>query len=198
MKLLVKALLFISLFLSGCTSLPRFYPQAPPPENFTWMYFPTVETWLLHPAGWSSHHGSKGNCQAVCISKENVKTKGSFETGITLQRFENTQQYNGVPPDVVAVKLIEAIQNNTVNTIIRADDEFTAEKRGVKTILIRYRNAPAAVKPIIVHKYFMADALNLYAFTFESPEATWDEDWENFGEPIMRNLLTCNVIVKKQ
>jgi hypothetical protein len=47
----------------------------------------------------------------------------------------------------------------------------------METTIVRYRDAPPGLKPVIIHKFLIANdaADSVHMFTFESPESSWEE-----------------------
>jgi hypothetical protein len=54
----------------------------------------------------------------------------------------------------------------------------------------RYRDAPPGLKPIIVHKFILANNVtdSVHIFTFESPVDLWQDNWARYGTPIFSKV----------
>ena len=56
---------------------------------------------------------------------------------------------------------------------------------------IRFRNSPALGNKITVHKFFVTVDRSdlLYIYTFESPNETWDDTYEQYCVPMMEQII---------
>ncbi|MCE3255179.1 MAG: hypothetical protein K0R25_673 [Rickettsiaceae bacterium] len=155
------------------------YPEAP--KGFKWIMFQGVA--LRKPIAWSEYKTDKVYTSSV----ESVSKKGKFETGITIQRIRNVRKINHIEAIEYAVaylKIFEADKNN--KTLIRT---FGGTK-DYGAIVYRYRNAPSNLKPIIVHKFLIANDNedSVVIVTLEAPEKTWDKIWERYGLVIFKQV----------
>jgi len=59
-----------------------------------------------------------------------------------------------------------------------------------KRTFFRYRDAPPGLKPIIVHKFILANnsADSVHVFTFKGPADSWEENWAKYGTPILSKV----------
>ena len=84
--------------------------------------------------------------------------------------------------------IADGIQSNkTDNKVLKGTLEDRANK---KMLIVRYRNAPANLPPIVIHTVAIGDPLTgfVYEFIFESPEASWEDNW-TIAEPMFRRIL---------
>ena len=78
-------------------------------------------------------------------------------------------------------KGIEDSQDDTIiNTKNISQGEFIS-------FFVRYINSPTILKPITIHKVFIANEKtgSLYIMTFESPKETWEQSWQ-IGKVMMK------------
>jgi hypothetical protein len=124
-----------------------------------------------------------------CVSRECIQDEGSFRTGLTLQQVRGVLGRAGLPPSVVAVSIFQRTANDRFNNVLLAE-EGSQQQAGASSFLFRHRNAPGVAPPIVVHSFYIArdvkDELDM--FTFESPEATWDESWA-IVDQILKHLM---------
>jgi hypothetical protein len=160
-------------------------PQAP--DGYKWERFLEVQSAFLRPAGWYTYHKAGSNSHTYVISKESVATNGVFETGLTLQVVKGLMVKKGAPPSRVAVQMAQGLLDKQDNTKISSKDISSGP---FQAFFLRYRNAPARAKPIVIHQVFIAnDKMDtLFIVTFEAPEKEWNEAWR-LGEPMVKKFL---------
>ena len=167
-------------------SLTEQLPDAPP--GFDWELFEEVKVAILKPEGWH-RKVTKGNTfYTGSVSVENIDEGGFFKTGFTVQVLSDLTKGTGHPPSVVASSLGNDIVQASYNTLLEV---IPMKPSGsVSEGSIRYKNAPPGGIKITVHKYFAAHDHHdkLYIFTFEAPDALWNNAFEQYGLPMMRRI----------
>lgn len=166
-------------------------PRAP--EGFVWRHFEGAV--FLHPLGWNERTAvgpvarAGTHMKVYASSPEAFSAESFFEMGLTLQVVKDSKKLTGVDASTVALLYIKPFLDATTREEVLMADRTT--NAGIEYTYFRYRNAPAGQKPIVVHKFVAAvprlDAV--FAFTFESPEATWKENWERYGTPILKSTF---------
>jgi len=158
-----------------------------PPVGFTWVSMPKAKAAFLKPDGW--YEINKGTKDAVtyAISKEQITESEQFETGLTMIAAKNiTQKYN-VSPYRYALDLMLGIKTDPDNTIIKQ----ASKKQGpFDSVFIKYENNPSGLKPIIIHKMFIANEKtgSLYIVIYEAPKNEWDDAWKE-GEVMLKKYF---------
>lgn len=146
-----------------------------PLSGYKWSMFQGVM--FQKPLNWSEY---KTN-DIYTTSVESVAKNGKFETGLTIRRVKN------IPVRRFINNYIKIHKKDEDNQIIT----FTKGQQGdSQTYILRYRNAPTNLKPIIVHKFIVANKSENYVLiiTFEAPEKNWDKIWEKYGSKILKNI----------
>ena len=190
MKLLVviaTCLSFSTVFAAEPARPANETPLPKEPAGYRWERFTEVQSAFLCPDGWYTFHKAGTNSHTYVISKESVATNGLFETGLTLQAVKGLLTKKGVSPSGFAVQMAQGLLEKHENTTLSTQDISSGP---FKAFFLRYRNAPATVKPIVVHKVFIANNKKdtLFIVTFEAPEKQWDEAWR-LGEPMVKKFL---------
>ena len=162
---------------------------ATPPKGFVWQRIEAIEVAVLTPEDWKMHHKREAYGKTYAFSGEPLNDKGQFETGFTVQLMWHPQlpSINAAKAADLALQAIsKSILSKTDNQLLRGTLD---NKAGKKVLIIRYRNAPQNLTPIIVHIMVIADPLTglVYQFVFESPESRWAESWK-IGEQILSRL----------
>jgi hypothetical protein len=166
--------------------------QLPPaPEGFSWLLYKNCS--LLRPAGWHYHtrpdDPAKNLTGAFALSPEAFSEKKPFEHGFTVQIHQNVRARFGAP----ASEAIAAFLQPLATRLPKADLLLYKENPTPTgaTRILRHRDAPPGLTPLIIHRYYVANDTNdtLHVFTYESPEARWEENWKTFGTPILGKVL---------
>src|SRR5262245_56348869 len=162
-----------------------------PPEGFAWRLYKNVV--FLKPVAWNEREkaGSSAGIPYTiyATSPEAFSDEKQFEMGMTVQIVTDFVKTRGIGSEkMAAAYLKQFIDSRRKEDILLFDQKTTGE---TTQFVFRYKYAPAGLKPIIVHKFIIGKdaADSLHVFTFESPEATWEEDFARFGTPILRQLI---------
>jgi len=157
-----------------------------PSEGLRWAVFKGVA--IQRPVHW--HEYAKGNTYTSSV--ESVPEKGIFETGLTIQILRDVEKKNPVGRRNVVGMMLKMLEDDKDNTKLIATMK---DHEDMESIVYRYRNAPANMTPIIVHKYFQVgkkkDFVNI--ITFETTEAQWEEYWQKYGEPMLGQVANYDV-----
>jgi len=162
--------------------------QLPPPaEGLKWAVFKGVA--IQHPVNW--HEYAQGNTYTSSV--ESVPENGIFETGLTVQILRDVEKKNPMGRRNVVGMMLKMLEEDKDNTKLLAT---LKDHEDMESIVYRYRNAPANMTPIIVHKYFQVSKVKDFVniITFETTEAQWEEYWLKYGEPMLG--LVANYDVK--
>ena len=159
------------------------------PIGFVWQRIEAIEVAVPTPEDWKMHHKREAYGKTYAFSGEPLNDKGQFETGLTVQLTWHPQlsSINAAKAADLALQAIsKSILNKADNQLLRGTLD---NKAGKKVLIVRYRNAPPNLTPIIVHIMVIADPLTglIYQFTFESPESQWAESWK-IGEQILSRV----------
>ena len=147
-----------------------------PPPGFTWVIYRNAA--IAKPVGW--HERS---------SPEDFSETKQFLMGYTVQIISHPRARHGIEPgDAAKMYLTPFIEAHKQKDQVLLFDQ--REKDAFQMIVFRYRDAPPNKTPIIVHKLLVVNPVadSVHAFTFESPEATWQENWEKYGTPILSRV----------
>jgi hypothetical protein len=190
----MKILTIISLFavftvvcLADSPKPANETPLPKAPDGYTWERFTEIQSAFLRPTGWHRFDKAGSSSHTYVISKESVKTNGSFETGLTMQAVKAIQEKKGIPPSAFAVQMAQGILEKKENKKLSTQDVSSGP---FKAFFIRYRNAPEVATPIVIHQVFIANDKKdtLFIVTFEAPEKSWTQAWR-LGEPMIKNFL---------
>jgi hypothetical protein len=159
----------------------------PPPEGFVWKLYRNAV--FLQPAKWFEREraGQVAGIPTIAYaaSPEMFTETKPFEMGLTIQILDGPHKVLGVDANKMALAYLKPFMDlHKPEDILR----FEQNKRGdFDYTFFRYRDAPKGLKPIIVHKFLLANNVTdtVHVFTFESPEASWDENWKKYGTPFL-------------
>jgi hypothetical protein len=162
----------------------------PAPEGFEWRMF--HEAIFLKPTGWNERGKSAISSgipfDVYAASPDEFSEDKAFEMGFTLQIMRKPEQPKEMDASrMVLGYLLPFLEAHPPKDALMLDQK---EKGDQELTIFRYIDAPPGRKPIIVHKFIMANRKTdiVHAFTFESPQATWNEHWAKYGTPIFSKL----------
>lgn len=158
-----------------------------PPSGYRWERFTEIQSAFLCPTNWHRFHKAGNNSHTFVLSRESVREKGSFETGLTVQAIKGIQKYKGMPPSVFAINMAQMTLEKKENTKLSTHDLSSGP---FKAFGIRYRNAPEVAKPIVVHQVCIANDKRdtLFIVVLESPESSWEATWR-LGEVMLKQFV---------
>ena len=166
--------------------------QLPPaPTGFSWLLYKNCA--LLRPDGW--HHQARPDAPAqnltgaFALSPESFSEKKPFEHGFTVQIHQNDRARFGAPPSQAVAAFLQPLAARLPKTDLLLYKENSTPTGATR--ILRHRDAPPGLTPLIIHRYYVANDTQdiLHVFTYESPESKWDENWKTFGTPILGKLL---------
>lgn len=162
----------------------------PAPGEFEWRMFHEIV--FLKPAAWheleKSVVGPDIPVDIYAASPEGFSDAKQFEMGFTLQIMRNPKKVKGADAKKIALGyLAPFVLAHKREDVLLMDKK---EEGGIERTLFRYVDAPPGLKPVIVHKFIVANSTTntVHAFTFESPKDSWDENWTKYGTPIFGRL----------
>jgi hypothetical protein len=159
----------------------------PPPEGLVWKLYRNAV--FLQPAKWHEREraGQVAGIPTIAYaaSPEMFTETKPFEMGLTVQIIDGPHKVLGVDASKMALAYLKPFMDlHKPEEILR----FEQNRRGdFEYTFFRYKDAPKGLKPIIVHKFLLANNVTdtVHVFTFESPEASWNENWKKYGTPFL-------------
>lgn len=159
-----------------------------PPEGFYWRLYENAV--FPMPMQWNEQQVAGRlfgmETATLATSPEEFSATKQFEMGFTVQAYRNSRKNMKIDATrVVATFIAPDLSPGAHNQVLILNKQVEGD---FERTYFRYRNAPPGLKPIIVHKFMIAnnELDSVHIFTFESPEATWAENWRKFGTPILR------------
>ncbi len=161
-----------------------------PPQDFTWQLYKNVV--FLKPERWHEQEIATSVAgipfTTYAASPEVFSKTKQFEMGFTIQLISGSQRIKGIE----AKKMVLLFLKSTLDTHKREEVLMLEQSNqgDFERTIFRYRDAPQGMKPIIVHKFFLANNVtdNVNIFTFESPLESWSDNWTKYGTPIISKL----------
>jgi hypothetical protein len=161
-----------------------------PPTGFVWKLYKNVA--FLKPEQW--HEGEINTYisgipyTTYAASPEEFSINKQFEMGVTVQLINNPQRIRGIEAKKMALVYIKPFLDTH-----KREEILILEQKTVgdfERTFFRYKDAPPGLKPIIVHKFILANNVtdNVNIITFESPADSWEENWAKYGTPILGKL----------
>ncbi|MFN3570611.1 MAG: hypothetical protein ACK4VX_10080 [Polaromonas sp.] len=162
--------------------------QLPPlPAGFEWKLYKNAV--FPKPAGWHERElKTPANSFTYATSAEDFSGNKQFEMGMSVNIFTGTQRLRGLEAKKAALMYIKIdLDTHRKEDILLLDQQPSGD---YERTVFRYRDAPPGLKPVIIHKFILANNVtdSLHVFIFESPEATWAENWAKYGTPILSRL----------
>lgn len=158
-----------------------------PPEGFSWHVYKNAV--FMKPVEWHERekNASVGGIPAnvYAASPDEFSETKQFETGITIQIYSGPQKVRRIEAKKFALLYLKPFLDAH-----RKDEILILEQRpkgDFEQIFFRYRDASPGMKPIIVHKFILANNVtdSVHVFTFESPVELWEANWAKYGTPIL-------------
>jgi hypothetical protein len=157
-----------------------------PPENFSWQMLDKIKAAFLLPDGWNFLEQQSGETQAYFLTRENIEEQGSFSTGLSINVVPNVEEKTGYSAPAYAQAFIAAAGPDTNEEVLeraRLGDDV------VPGFGVRTRSENQAGQPIIIHRiaFGNSETGTFYLISFESPEARWEQAWEQ-GEVMLTSF----------
>ena len=146
------------------------------PPGYTWYENEAMRVAIPVPDGWHVKVEAHDGTQALFVSKEDIAAEGQFQTGFTLNYFEQFSKRESAGPTRFAAAFVLQIQKTK-----EVVQEPWVEKleQGITGIGIRWRDPRNS--PALVHYYLISDDAedSLRLSIFEAPEAQWEQAWKH-------------------
>jgi hypothetical protein len=161
-----------------------------PPEGFIWKLYKNAV--FLKPEKWNEQE-RYDNINGISFityaaSPEKFSLTNQFEMGLTVQLIINPQRIRGIEAKKMAMLYLKPFLDAHKREEVIILDQST--RGDFERTFFRYKDAPPGLKPIIVHKFILANNVtdSVHVFTFESPSELWDENWSKYGTPIISKI----------
>ena len=194
------------LFFTAHLSLAQDAPKSPPgtelireatksqlpapPEGFIWQLYKNAV--FLKPGQWKEREMAASTIgipvTVYAASPEDFSATKQFEMGLTLQIISGSQRIRNIEAKKMALAYLKPFLDAHKKEEVLMLAQST--RGDFERTFFRYRDAPQGLKPIIVHKFILANNVtdSVHIFTFESPVDTWDENWTKYGTPILSKV----------
>lgn len=165
-----------------------------PPAGFVWRLYKNAV--FLKPEQWKEQESSSQMAgipvTVYAASPEDFSATKQFEMGVTLQIISGPGRIQHTEAKKMALAYLQPLFSTHKKEEILMLERST--RGDFERTFFRYRDAPAGLKPIIVHKFILANNVtdSVHIFSFESPAETWDDNWIKYGTPIFSkvNVMT--------
>lgn len=169
-----------------------------PPEGFVWKSYKNAV--FPKPLHWREQEAARTSgipSSTYATSPEDFSATKQFEMGLTLQIITDSHKIKGIEAKKVALLYLEPFLKAHKKEEILMLDQST--KGDFEYTYFRYKDAPPGLTPIIVHKFLLANNVtdNVHVFTFESPMASWEENWSKYGTPILSKIIVQSKVSAK-
>lgn len=167
--------------------------QPPAPDGFSWQFYKSAA--FIKPIGWKERQQSIViDGIPVGIYSASPGEMGGvepFDMGMTVEVINGLKNVTTYQAEEMTVRLyiMPVIETLKAEDILVIPD---LRKEGYgKKFLFRYREKAKNGKDLIINRYVVGDNASdtVYAFTFKSPVATWDENSEKYVKPIFKGRL---------
>jgi hypothetical protein len=159
-------------------------PPAPP--GFSWHSSSNGVGTFLKPESWFVLEEKKGNTNALFISREDIKEKGRFTVGFSVNQITSYSDNATGKPSLYAKGFIQKIIDKEGYEVLKKG----VVKGGPSDMNIaRVKGDNSGVKTIVHHIAIgMDDRDELYLISFEAPESEWEAYYDKAG-PMLNFLL---------
>lgn len=170
-----------------------------PPEGFKWQIF--KDAIFLIPNAWFEHITTSDELgfpvHTYGASPTDFSKKKMFEMGFSAQIYNQPKKHANITAKEIAYTHIAwIVKEHKKEDFIILDKENDTVR---DIYYVRYKDAPSGLKPIIIHKFIIAnnETDSVHMFIFESPVETWDADWKKYGTPILEKIKVIMVADKQ-
>ncbi len=183
---------------NGIAIVPEEVAKELPPScpNFEWKFYHNAV--FRAPIGWNEKETTNNingfQSFLYATSPEKFSSEKYFEMGITVNVFSGGNDSKGLDAHkIAALYLAPTFKSHKKEEIIIL--ETNDINKDEKTITFRYSDHAEGQKPIIVHKFIIANKKSdsVYVFIFESPENNWEENWKKYGTPFLEKVTTATI-----
>ena len=161
-----------------------------PPEGFIWNLYKNAV--FPKPAQWREQQMAASTAgipiSVFAASPEEFSATKQFEMGLTVQIISGSQKIRGIEAKKMALVYLKPFLDTHKKEDVMILEQST--RGDFERTFFRYRDAPPGLKPIIVHKFILANNVtdSVHVFTFESPSESWEENWAKYGTPILSKV----------
>ena len=161
-----------------------------PPEGFIWNLYKNAV--FPKPAQWQEQQMATSTAgipiAVFAASPEEFSATKQFEMGLTVQIISGSQKIRGIEAKKMALVYLKPFLDTHKKEDVMMLEQST--RGDFERTFFRYRDAPPGLKPIIVHKFILANNMtdSVHVFTFESPTESWEENWVKYGTPILSKV----------
>lgn len=178
LRVFVGAVALLALW--GCQSSPvkQSSPSLPSaPTGFSWVTSDIGIGSFLKPDGWYEKEESKGDTNALFISRKNVGAGGIFEVGLSVNQINSWSTKQSSTPSQYA----KAYAGKLLST-------GEVLKQGVvkgnfpEMNIVRVRSINEGASTIVHHIAIGMNAADkVYLMSFEAPESQWEAEMQKGG-----------------
>ena len=169
-----------------------------PPEGFIWKSYKNAM--FPKPVKWREQQMTE-NAAGVQVatyatSAEEFSVTNQFEMGFTVQIITGSHKIKGIEAKKMALLFLKPDLDAHKKEDILMWEQST--KGDSELTFFRYKDAPPGLTPIIVHKFVLANNVtdNVHVFIFESPMKSWEENWTQYGTPILSKIIVQSSVPK--
>ena len=169
-------ILFLLLLVPPTTALSIDTPPAP--AGFSWYTAKNGVGTFLKPDGWFALEETKGNTNAVFISRENIKELGKFVVGFSVNHITSYSNSSSIKASEYAKVFMQKIIDK--HEVISSG----VVKSGPNDMNVaRVKGDNAGVMTITHHISVGMDGRDeLYLISFEAPESEWETYYKTAGQ----------------
>lgn len=160
------------------------------PAGYSWQIYRNAL--FPKPAGWKEAEKT-GSTSGIPMglygmSPQEFGNGKKMELGLTVQIIAGPRKAGGVDAKKMALAYIQPFLDSHKQEDVLALQQGT--QGDFEVFLFRYRDFPQGGQPLVVHKFILANDLtdSVHIFSFQSPAATWDDNWARFGTPILSKV----------
>lgn len=155
-----------------------------PPSGYTWARCPEIKGAFLQPTGWFFKSSKVGESKSFFITKEEIKDKQQFTTGLSIFVMPNIPKKHEISPYKYSLKIREAAKESHTLT-----KEWEHEMGPFKAVGFIYTKKDKK-GDFTVHNLVISNDKTgtMYLITFEAPTAEWEQAWKT-AEPMLKYLF---------
>jgi len=185
MKNLLNRHYLIIILLFALPALVNSGDRPPAPPGFSWHVANNGVGTFLTPDGWHVLEETKGNTNAVFISRENIREHGKFTTGFTVNQVTSYSSSSSITASQYAKLYIQKIidKYSVISSGVVKDGSTDMN-------VARVKGDNAGVATITHHIAIgMDDRDELYLVSFQAPESEWEAYNDTAGQMFNYFLL---------
>lgn len=161
------------------------------PDGYSWQVLPTC--FVLQPDGWDAKVITDQTVDGVRLyqwaaSPEEFTDEKPFETGFSVNiHFGGGSAVRSA--ESLAEKVLQPWKERFGEDLAGAEDVSIDRVEGYTTYRFRFQET-SAEPPLTVARYIVVDVSDgsVTDLSFESPQESWQENWEKFGSTVMKNI----------